>query len=174
MDCQKTLWAWGDDHEVIDRLRASRRTIGSFPDISYIEIQRYEDILGINFVQKGTNWPDKESFCKPMLMATVSDFLIRHEINLGEDISLFKAVNIANPKVAGCKCYVGLFSALGYTEINGRSIRFKTEIDEFCTDEGAVLILAERGEDEEDEEIVLPSLSMTQTKHMSLANIFDE
>ena len=169
--CQKTLWAWGDWDEV-KKLQTSLRAIGIFPKLSYIEIEKVEDMLAINFVQKGTNWPTEESFCKQMLTATMMDFIQRYELDLDEDIEMLKVVNIAEPRIAGCRCYVGLFVSLGFTQINGRAILDRKSIDEFCMPENQVLIIAERLDDAKD--IVYPRITPKQQIYLALAHSFDE
>ena len=126
----ETTWIWGKSDESINQEIA----IADFPHLSFIRLWKEDDMLIIDRVQKGTNWPSGESFCKRMLPLTIQRFLAIHGLQLGHDINAISVFNAAENLEVGCRCYVYTMMSLGISEINRRIISSTDDRISFCSE----------------------------------------
>jgi hypothetical protein len=129
MHCDNALWVWAPTRRQAEKFRDSSRVIGLFSELSYIEISRENSAISVDLVQKGDDWIGQ--FCTPVLPAAMSNFIDLYSIKL-EDIKYLKVTNLADPWIAGCKCYLRLFVSMGFTFINGESVESESAISEYC------------------------------------------
>jgi hypothetical protein len=122
-------WIWAEDFD-----GDTESLSVDYPEnASFIQLEHLYGDLVIHLVHRGTNWPKDSSFCKVMLPAVISQFLEKEELRLGNDIRRIKVCNVADPRIAGCKCYVRLMVDLGFRWINSRQIESDSEISSFCS-----------------------------------------
>ena len=131
----ETTWIWGDVSglDLEETLRIL--TIYGWPDLSFIRLVKYFDTLSIELVQKGTEWPESESFCSAMLPSAMREFIEIHDIDLKGEVSKIDVLNASDPNIAGCKCYVRLMVSMGYDVVEGQVLKSKSDIDQFCNAE---------------------------------------
>ena len=84
----------------------------------FIELIGDGEELEISLVRKPDSWPSDEPFCKPMLRAAIIDFYRRVDFEISQ-LKQIRVINLATPRIAGCKCYVRLMIDMGMTRING-------------------------------------------------------
>jgi hypothetical protein len=128
-DCLGNLYVW--DPSGHNDSPSPKQALWDRPEVSFINIMVYEGIVHIHQVQKGSSWPEGESFCSPMLPITIRDTLKKTDYS---SITEMSVSNFAVPKIAGCKCYVRTMVEFGLTLVNGEILSNDAErIEEFCT-----------------------------------------
>ena len=132
-------WLWDSDGidivEISPKLEISRQ----YSHLSFIRLQLEENILSIDLVNKGTNWPAKNSFCKEMLPATILRFLVSNSVEF-DSLHAVQVVNLSEPREIGCRCYVRVMVSMGFNEINDEPVT-DDEIPKFCRHYAGELIV---------------------------------
>jgi hypothetical protein len=88
--------------------------------------------LTIDMVQRGRAWDLHGSFCNPILYSWILEYLESRNLSV-EDIQGIIVTNAANPRIAGCRCYVRTLVSLGFSIINGEIFHSEDDLNNFCT-----------------------------------------
>ena len=109
-----SIYAFGE-YESFEKL-----SVRSEKSPGFIELSFDGNRLAIERVRRPSEWSTNSKFCTRFLPAAVSDF-IHTKINIPiEDIGNIFVRNMAVPREAGCRCYVGLMLKMGFNIINDR------------------------------------------------------
>ena len=127
----ETMWLLGEPDLVEEAQTRPFVHLGQFPDLSVVRLDFSDSGLLVELVQKGTLWPQGQSFCKEVLPATVHAFFEMHGIPLAA-VKYVEVVSNADPPLAGCRCYTRLFRDMGFTEMNSEVIESDNEMLDFC------------------------------------------
>lgn len=129
------LYVWGP--QFAQPLTRRQLTIGGAPEISFIDLLYGQSVLAIHAVQRGTDWQEHKSFCSHMLPAAIRDYLDRKD---NPPVGEIWAVNMAEPSIAGCICYVRTMVEFGMGIVNDTAV---SDVRRFCATNdhyGAVLV----------------------------------
>ena len=133
--------SWAFTQQQLPRSMMENFDLGILPSVGFVRLVATPASLTIDLVQKPRNWDGR--FCSVMLPATVRQLYT----NSGFDIQLLENVdvlNLADPRIAGCRCYVALMLAMGMTVINKVSVNSAAE---FCNQNERAFIYASPGPD---------------------------
>jgi hypothetical protein len=103
----------------------------------FIQLSGTEEHLHISLVQRPQRWPDGSRFCAPILRAAVREFYERSGFELSKLVSV-SVNNFANPREAGCRCYVRLMIQMGLDRIGGFDRLRDDQVGRFCDPETGV------------------------------------
>lgn len=95
----------------------------------FIELSFDGEQLGIERIRRPTNWPDGFKFCSSLLPAAVEDFLVNKLNTPIDTVKRIKVHNLADKRIAGCKCYIGLMAQMGFNRVNNRLVE---NVNTFC------------------------------------------
>ena len=88
-----------------------------YPSSSFIVLHHYDEKVRIHQVKRGMKWIGG-SFCSRMLPAVLRDFLSQIQAPL----IAIEVFNMADPVMAGCRCYTRAMREMGFTKINDQDI----------------------------------------------------
>ncbi len=97
----------------------------------YIQLEGDGERLSINMVRRPIAWPKNQQFCKPLLRSAVVDYYKRIPFSIN-DLREISVTNFANPRIAGCRCYVRLMLDMGVDVIQGEAGITLNTVEKFC------------------------------------------
>jgi hypothetical protein len=91
-------------------------------------------MLSIDLVRRPSNSDREFKFCSQILPAAIADFLNRKAKIPLSVIQRISVGNVAEPALAGCKCYVGIMVRMGFNIVNRSEV---DNIHSFCESNGS-------------------------------------
>lgn len=111
-----TTWVFGPVTDL--EAYVSTLELGEAESPGFIKLSSDGSLLEIDLVRRPSAWPADEPFCSRMLPAAVNAFYAKHGRLAVKDLLGVQVVNMADPREAGCRCYVALMLAMGVAAIN--------------------------------------------------------
>lgn len=118
--------SWAFSKTTVPQSIMEKMDIGVLPSIGFIRLAATPKTLTIDLVQKPENFNGR--FCSVYLPAAVRQLFAASKFSI-EDLTEIDVTNIATPRIAGCRCYVGLMIAMGMTVVNKTPV---TNAQDFC------------------------------------------
>ena len=124
-----TTWIWPSEgsKEIPEEIY-----LEGFEEYSFIQLAFAVKRLSIVAVQKSNRLSPEVKFCSTALPAAISTFLDLHSLSI-QNVKVIGVLNAAEPSEAGCRCYVRPMIAMGFSNINGRTL-MDQDVPAFCQD----------------------------------------